>query len=316
MQPRWDYPFPFLGLAVEGFPLNVALIDRLDNEAKFIPAVVVFYLQWSSEKHALQSSLDAIWNNQSVPCMTWEPITLVNEKQVTIPYEDILKGLHDNYLNEMASEIKSWGKPIIIRFAQEMNLSKYHWGTSLEDYNRVSPNIYGSMFQYVVSFFRNKQVDNVLWVFCPNVESVPRQDWNIVKSYYPGDEYVDILGMDGYNWDIDTELAQAKGQTWTQPWRSFREIFEPMYQQLKEIAPKKPIIVFETASVDRSQSDKKILWLNNALKVAKEWDIQGIIWFQVSKEEDWKLVQEINSLVEIQKPSFQDWLFKNFKDFR
>lgn len=315
----WDYPFPFLGVALAGFPISEEALSRSNEEIKVTPAVVMFYLQWPSHIDDIKSikpTLDNIWNNKSVPCMTWEPMTIHDNIENAIPYSDIINGKYDSYLEWMTTEIKSWGKPFIIRFAHEMNMSRYHWGTTLEEYGPSSPNVYASMFQYVVTFFHNQNVDNVLWAFCPNADSIPNESWNTIKNYYPGDEYVDILGMDGYNWDIDKDLAQKKGQTWTVPWRSFKEIFELPYRQLRQIAPNKPLIVFETASVDRSSGDRKVKWMKEALSIAKQWNIQGLIWFQANKEEDWKIIQDSSISNEQQHADFQAWLVKNFKDFR
>ena len=58
-----------------------------------------------------------------------------------------------------------WGKPVIIRFAHEMNLNEYHWGTLEAEYGQKSPEIYIKMFRYVVQFFKDEKVDNVLWAF-------------------------------------------------------------------------------------------------------------------------------------------------------
>lgn len=313
-------PFPFLGFALDGFPVTKKMINRLQDETQLSPAIVVFYLQWPAAitdyQKSIQSSLNTIWNKNAVPSLTWEPMVNDSHVEKAVSYHDILNGTYDPYLEWMASEIKAWGKPIIIRFAQEMNLSRYHWGTSKEDYNSFSPAIYRAMFQYVVTFFRKRQVSNVLWAFSPNAESVPKEDWNTAKNYYPGDDYVDILGMDGYNWDISPELAVIKGQNWSKPWHSFKQIFENIYQELKQIAPNKPFIVFETASVDRSNSGKTISWLKDALQVAKQWEILAIVWFQVDKEEKWKLHQDVNSLTDNQPACFQNWLLEKVNDFK
>jgi hypothetical protein len=56
---------------------------------------------------------------------------------------------------------------------------------------------------------------------------------------------------------------------------------------MKALDPRKPIFVFETATVG-TQVDKDN-WLWHALKSSQEWNIKGIIWFQVNKEKNWKL---------------------------
>jgi hypothetical protein len=301
------------GFGIEGFPISQEQLEHLEQETKLTAQLIQFYLQWpASRNHAepLISSFDAIAHVGAVPCITWEPMSIVDGKEKTIAYELILNGQYDAYLAQMAQEIKEWKKPLIIRFAQEMNLNRYHWGTTEEQFGPQSSEIYINMFRYVVNFFRNQEVNNVLWAFCPNVDSIPNQPWNKAQAYYPGDDYVDILGMDGYNWAMTPELAKEKNISWTKPWLSFAQLFQNLYHELKQIAPSKPILVFETASVNQG-TNKKSLWIKEALHTAKNWEIVGIIWFQAKKEEDWRIHQEDYAYVPLVRSAispFQEWL--------
>lgn len=315
-QPRdeWSYPDLFWGFAVEGFPITQKVLE-LQSESRISPEMIVFYLQWTAPSKPYESiipSLDTIWNSGAVPCLTWEPMTIVDQTELTIPYEDLLQGRFDPYLSQIAAECTLWNKPLVIRFAQEMNLDRYHWGTSKENFGPASADIYIKMFQYVVEFFKTEKVDNVFWAFCPNVDSIPPTPWNAASRYYPGDPYVDILGMDGYNWNINTELAASRKLNWTYSSRTFEQIFQPLYRELKKINPHKPIIVFETATVTRGGDQQKSLWIQDAINISKKWGIKGIVWFQVKKEEDWRINQDEDysyiPLLQSTKPTLQTWL--------
>lgn len=288
------HPFFIWGFSIEGFPITDNRLDKLEQETKIQAQLIQFYLQWPATLNhfeSIRTSLEAISNKGAMACLSWEPMAIVQGKEKKIPAEYILNGQYDAYLNHMANEIKAWDKPLIIRFAHEMNLEKYHWGVRKEKFNQDSPKLYIQMFRYLVNYFKKQNVNQILWAFCPNVESYPNQPWNTPNNYYPGDEYVDILGMDGYNWEITPEIAKKRGQSWIKPWISFQQIFEPLYQDLKKIAPQKPIIVFETATVDR-EGGKKSIWIKEAIQTAKKWGLIGIIWFQVNKEEDWRINQD------------------------
>lgn len=281
------------GFSIEGFPLSNNVLEKLEQEIKIAPQIIQFYLQWpvSLERfESIRPSLEAIASQGAIPCMTWEPMTTMNKTETMIPFEDILNGQYDDYLIQMAQDIKGWNQPLIIRLAHEMNLNRYHWGGTLDQFNSDSPKQYIQMFRYIVNLFHTHGLENVLWAFCPNVDSVPNQPWNTPRHYYPGDEYVDLLGMDGYNWDITEEMAKERKQTWAKPWISFQELFGHLYQDLKTIAPHKPILVFETASVDR-KGEQKSKWIKEAIETAKKWNLLGIIWFQIHKEEDWRINQ-------------------------
>lgn len=287
------FPIFTWGFSVEGFPITKSKLDKINEETKIPPQLVQFYLQWPSSPkkfESITSSLESIASTGAIPCITWEPMTVIDGKMIAIPYEQILNGDYDTYLLKIAAEIEAWGEPIIIRFAHEMNLDHYHWGGTLEEYNINSPKHYAEMFRYVVSLFKKHNITNGLWAFCPNNNSVPNLPWNTPRNYYPGDNYVDLLGMDGYNWDITPQIAKKRNQAWDKPWSSFEDIFTHLYRDLKKIAPHKPIIVFETASVDR-EGKRKSAWIKDAIKTAKKWGLLGIVWFQVNKEEDWRINQ-------------------------
>lgn len=278
------------GFSLDGFPITDERLAQLQQETKITPPFIQFYLQWPNASEAYKpviSSLEAILRSRAIPVLTWEPMLIIQGKEETIPYEQILENKYLPYLTKMAHEIKEWKKPLIIRFAHEMNLKRYHWGTSQEQFGPSSPEIYVKMFRYMVETFRNLNVDNVLWAFCPNANSVPNEQWNQAAKYYPGNDVVDILGMDGYNWAMDSKKAKAQGKTWTSPWASFQQIFQGLHDELKHIAPRKPIIVFETATV-KEEEGKKSLWIKEAVQTAKKWKLAGIIWFQSNKEEDWR----------------------------
>ncbi len=264
----------FWGFGLEGYPILEPRIQELIQQTTLQPQLISFYLQWPKLPQDKQESptltLESIWKYGAVPCMTWEP--------TNIPAEQILNGNYDIYITNMAQTIKSFAKPMMMRFAHEMNLKAYHWGTDKEHYDSHSPETYVKLFKYVVELFKKNQVINALWAFCPNVDSVPPDKWNLVLSYYPGDDYVDLLGMDGYNWGT--------------PSRSFETIFTPIYNQLKKMSSEKPIIVFETATVGSSK--EKIQWINEAIATSQKWKLQGIIWFQVNKEKDWRLLPTPN----------------------
>lgn len=278
----------FWGLVVEGFPITEATLEEKEKETGISPQLILFYLQWQKTSQELNPTLELIWNRRAVPCITWEPISLGSGHEEMILIEEL--GEYENYIQEMAEQIRHWGKPLIIRLAHEMNLSRYHWGTSKEQFGPHSPETYIKMFRHVVDIFRKENVTNALFAFCPNVDSIPNESWNQVKNYYPGDAYVDILGMDGYNWNITPEIALKREMTWTSPTQSFETIFKPLYTILKKIAPTKPIIVFETATVSR-KGESKTAWIIEAQNTAQKWGLEGIVWFQMNKEEDWRLNQ-------------------------
>ncbi len=289
---------PFWGFAVDGYPVTGQRVQELEGETGLPAQMVVFFLQWPSLRREAsasfpEESLDAVWSSGALPCLTWEPMYYEGEKEIVIPFAAILGGSYDRFLEDFADRAARWKKPLIIRFAHEMNLSRYAWGTGGAGYGPDSPEIYRRIFRHVVSIFRRRGADNVLWAFCPNAESVPGVShdpsaaWNRAEDYYPGGAWIDILGMDGYNWGRSRTLER---HGWESRWSSFRETFAPLYEKLRALAPEKPVVVFETASV--AAGGDRSLWLHEALGVARQWNLAGIAWFQADTDNRWRITRQ------------------------
>ncbi len=292
--PRCSSPPFFFGVALDGYPISRERLGEITAEIGISPHIVVFFLQWPPRGDRNPDAfpvdtLNAIWDRGAVPCLTWEPMYHREGREVMIPYRDILNGVYDSYLLDFARQAASWSRPFMIRFAHEMNLSRYHWGTDSSEYGPESPRIYRKMVQHVVTLFQKAGVRNVAWVFCPNAESVPDASydptatWNRIENYYPGDAYVDVLGMDGYNWGT-TQKRAVHG--WDSRWREFPALFRPAWETIRRLAPDKPVLVFETASVEEGGDRHR--WIEQALETAREWGLTGMVWFQVQKEADWR----------------------------
>ncbi|MFO7870194.1 MAG: glycosyl hydrolase [Kiritimatiellia bacterium] len=289
----------YVGFALDGYPITEERLHGLAGPQGQRPDMVMFYLQWPSPANLAGSdfpteSVEAIHDAGSMPCITWEPMYIEGGEEKTIQASVVTNGTYDAYIRTFARQAADWGKPVLVRFAHEMNISRYHWGTSEADYGPDSPRLYTALFRYVVELCRDAGNTNILWVFCPNAESVPapsQEDattWNRMLSYYPGDAYVDVLGVDGYNWGLS---RNTKEHGWTSRPKTFRDIFEKPVRELTIVAPQKPVIVFETASV--GDTSEKSEWLRKAFNASADLDIHGIIWFQVDKETYWTLPVEV-----------------------
>ncbi len=75
--------------------------------------------------------------------------------------------------------------PLVFRPWHEMNGGWFWWGK-----DNCTPDELVQLFQLTVDYIRDSGVRNVLYCWSP--------DTYFLKEYYPGDEYVDILGLDIY----------------------------------------------------------------------------------------------------------------------
>lgn len=288
-----DPALPAFGFALDGEPVTPAKLEMVAESTHIQPELIVFFMAWPDSVEKMRSpreSLEAIEASGAVPVLTWEPFIDRGTYMETVLAEDVFAGKYDAVIDAFAGKVGEFGGEVWIRFAHEMNFDYYHWGVDASEFDARAPLVYRDFYRYVVDRFRSAGTHNVRWVFCPNAESIPNPKtdpaagWNRASRYYPGDDYVDILGMDGYNWG-DTQTPGNAG--WQSRWQTFAEIFQPLHEELRALAPRKPIYVFETASAPSGGDKAK--WIDDALATAAAWNLAGICWFEVDKEVDWRI---------------------------
>ena len=103
-------------------------------------------------------------------------------------------------LDEIAIPVfKELGFPILFRPFHEMNGGWFWWGSHSDAF---TPDHYRKLFQLTVDYLREKGITNILYVWSP--------DSDAEFKFYPGDDYVDILGLDIYEPGIATWNPTSK----------------------------------------------------------------------------------------------------------
>jgi len=182
----------------------------------------------------------------------------------------------------------SWGKPLFIRVGHEMNGNWYPWcgtnnggsvTTGFGDPSKPDgPERFVAAFRHIRHLFDSVGVRNVSWVWCVNNYAVPYEDWNQPENFYPGDDVVDWIGLDGYNW--------GTSQSWSN-WTSFLDTFTEVYNRFKSFP--KPLMIGEFASTELG--GEKGRWIRDAFIYTKLLftRIKAITWFNINKETDWRI---------------------------
>ena len=84
--------------------------------------------------------------------------------------------------------------------------------------------------------FRADGATNVRWVFNPTSDTYAQT--TDVATIWPGAAYVDVLGIDGYNWGNGGGLA----------WTAFTDIFYEQYTRLTALDATAPVWICEFGS--------------------------------------------------------------------
>ena len=236
---------------------------------------------WQPTAFPTTAMLDSLYRRNAVPLLFWQPNLRSGETLQTI-----LDGAYDGYIARWARAAAADGRPMIIRFAQEMNAPWFPWGATRPG---NTPEQFVQVWRKVWNAFRGPGgagATNVKFMWAPMVKS-PR--YASFDSVYPGNEYVQIIGLDGYN-AYDFRTAGAS-------WRSVRKIFEASLDEIALRWPTKPVVIAEVGSVDDHDWDTydKGRWLINGLNYLYENEPQvvGFVYFNIKvvleNNIDWRL---------------------------
>jgi beta-mannanase len=287
-------------------------------------AISGVYLNWRSGFNGGLLTANAYVGR--ITMITWE--FMPGSSQMLEAYEGrvlegITDGLFDEYIASWAEGMRKFGKPAMLRFGHEMNGDWYAW-SGIKNGGAVTgefgdpdladgPERYVAAYRYIHDSFQQHGADNVLWVWCPNAPFETMENalgvWNNAAAYYPGDEYVDWLCFDGYNFG-----ASSFGQSFNSKWVSFDEIFATSYAELQAINSDKPIIIGEFASTEEG-GDKADWIIDTFTKIEKDYpQIRAIIWFHTSKETDWRINSSDAALEAYRKSVAGDYWLSQWPD--
>lgn len=252
------------GIFEPAAPFDMSDLEKLEERMDYKFPVILLYshVQNEYDPHREGRALDDAYAHGKIVELTLQTTPTGGRNMVY----DILNGQYDDYLHAYAQDVADFAHPVLFRPFNEMNgdwcsYSAYHTARDTE--------IFKELYKYIYDIFAAAGAENVIWVWNPNERSFPDFKWNNEVMYYPGDKYVDVVGLTGYNTG-----TYYKGETW----RSFREIYAPLYQKVAELYDK-PLMITEFASSSVGASKEQ--WVQDmfkdiadfpAIKVAIWWD--------------------------------------------
>ncbi len=259
-----------LGIVVDDYSNQTGQITEIEKLLGQQISTVSIFKQFG---HPTNQWLDLeqlqyVKNSNKKLLLAWEPW---NPLENHVDYLDqINRGQLDDYIDQFAQQVQEYGHPVIIRFGHEMNGNWYPWGQRPEEYIQA--------YRRVVQIFRDRQITNASWMWSVNATTVPWEPISqSVDRFYPGADFVDIVGIDGFNFGNDQ-------------WTSFANIFQAAYSHLTNQYSQHPIVISETASSELGGS--KSGWIEAMLTsdLPQKFPlITEIVWFNLNKEADWRI---------------------------
>ena len=245
-----------------------------------------------------EDSMERIRSHGSIPFFSWaSQSTPANLNQPDFQLSDVIEGHHDAYIRKWAEAARDWGHPFFLRFNWEMNGNWFAWQEGVNG-NQAGESV--TAWRHVHDIFTEVGATNATWVWCPNVD--PGGKMTDLRSLYPGDQYVDWTGLDGYNWGTNPARPDK--------WRSFDQLYRSTYDEITtSIAPSKPLMISEIGSTEYGGS--KAEWISDAIEsITTEYpQIGGVLWFEKHDDGmDWPIETSASSTAAfaagIQNPDF------------
>jgi mannan endo-1,4-beta-mannosidase len=212
--------------------------------------------------------------NGTTPLMAWYGPDKNPGPDSTAALTQIASGADDARITAQAEAIKAFGHRIFLRLMPEMNADWYGYS--------FDPAAFIAAWRHIYDVFARAGATNVTWVWCPNLSP---DNWD---SYYPGNAYVDVIGVDGYS-------TTATRQT-------FQQLFGGFFAHFASFARGKPQLVAETATNSGAGSAAGIgsaasfitgmgTYLHDV--AGPRYDVIGVCWFDTDTNNgyNWRVDQ-------------------------
>jgi beta-mannanase len=292
----------YFGLYTTQSPFSWSEFDDVSTKVGAQPNMAGYFQGFDQEFNA--TAVDRAWAKGDLPFLTWEsrPIAAGNDAVVDPDYElsTIIDGDHDAYLTRWADALVANGLPLAIRLDHEMNGNWYPWA---EGVNGNEQGEYVEMWRHVHDLFEARGANElVAWVWAPTrVEGTPTKNRSLeyTESLYPGDDYVDWVGLTGY----------LRNSPETPQSGDFQGTFGKTLDQLRQITTK-PIVLAEmgAAELGSTKDAQKPRWIDSLfaeLAKPENDDIVGFSWFNLTATtvssgsyltNDWRITSRQDSL--------------------
>ncbi len=178
--------------------------------------------------------------------------------------DKIIQGNFDTKLRRYARDAARIRAPMIMEFGTEVNGDWFPWsgacngGGQRDGYGSPrladGPERFRDAYRHIIDIFREEGAYNVTWVMHYNGGSSPNVPWNTHAAYYPGDDYIDWLGISAYGAQTPRQIRSWNPQ--------FREVMSSAYNNVASVSRTKPIALLEFGVVEHAGKPQ---WIRNAL---------------------------------------------------
>ncbi len=157
--------------------------------------------------------------------------------------QKIIDGVFDSQITQWAIDAKNTDIPLLVEFGTEVNGNWFPWngqyngGGNTRGYGDENfpdgPERFVDAYRHIIDICNANGAGNITWFFHVNAYSQPEVNWNTIENYYPGNDYIDWLGVSIYG-----------PQDRHEEYQEFTEILNDVYPVLTQLS-NKPIAILE-----------------------------------------------------------------------
>ncbi len=255
-----------LGLAA-GTLTNQQVIENFETTQGRKMDLHRIFLKWDDE--VPQTAKDSV-ARQRTPILSF---AAYRKDSSVIRFADITAGAYDADIIRQAQQVQALGAAVYLTFNHEPDVYRQS-GSAAE---------YVAAWQHYVNVYRSLGVSNVVWNWIMTPSSFGTQYVGAgAAAYYPGNDYVDILALDGYNW-----YGCSAGKPTA--WRSMATIAGPF--RTFGLGRGKPLMLAEWGSVeDPADPNRKANWIRETATTLASWpEFKAAAYFNTEGNCSWWL---------------------------
>lgn len=183
------------------------------------------------------------------------------------PWARVARGDYDAELARFATEIADSGHTVMFSLHHEPEDNVGRFGTDAD---------YAAMMRRAHEVMEPIAGDQIVWFI--NYMGHSFGSFDQVEAMYPGDDVIDWISWNPYNWFDCHDNA---------PWKGFEEQARPFYEWAQENHPDKPLMIGETATnEDPADPGRKAAWIQDmGAALQTEFPaIKALLWFHQSTD--------------------------------
>ncbi len=265
LEKKFDYTFPVISEYI-----HYGSKENINDELKVGEFPLDFANEMDADGRMMQITYQYTVNNNM-------DLTFQN------PILDIYRGTDEAKatITQFAQGAAEYGKPFFFRLNNEMNTD---WTSYCGMANMLDPDIFVDTWVALYDVFTETGANQyAMWIFNGFDKSYPPYNWCNYQCYMPKSEYIDLIGLTGYNMGSNPDTGYGS-------WSTFPELYDGISAEYTPHFAEWPWIISEFGCVARDDvegqgPDAKAAWITemfDCFEQNKYPNIKVAVWFNAN----------------------------------